>query len=148
VTAVLDSRPRPQDRLVLREGAVPFDERRIPERSVALWTVLSLSLIGYFVWYFRAQRDCERLMDATWDRWMWMAMLFPGMILVLPYAAAQAKMVARVEVATREPLGTMTYLAVCCLGFFVPALLPLVLQRRLNRAARLDPAHLRQLRRA
>jgi hypothetical protein len=136
---------RPQDRLVLREGAALPEERVIASRSVALWTVASLPLIGYFVWYFRALRDCERLLDDDSNPWFWMTMLFPGMILVVPYAIAQARLVARVEVATRMPLGTVAYLALCAAGFFLPALLPLVLQTRLNRAARMSPDALRQL---
>jgi hypothetical protein len=136
---------RPQDRLVLREGAALPEERVIASRSVALWTVASLPLIGYFVWYYRALRDCERLLDDDSNPWFWMTMLFPGMILVVPYAIAQARLVARVEVATRMPLGTVAYLALCAAGFFLPALLPLVLQTRLNRAARMSPDALRQL---
>jgi hypothetical protein len=136
---------RPQDRLVLREGAALPEERVIASRSVALWTVASLPLIGYFVWYYRALRDCERLLDDESNPWFWMTMLFPGMILVVPYAIAQARLVARVEVATRMPLGTVAYLALCAAGFFLPALLPLVLQTRLNRAARMNPDALRQL---
>ena len=52
---------RPQDRLRLRPGA-SATQRVIDPRSTPLWTVLSLSLIGYFIWYFRAQRDCSRLL--------------------------------------------------------------------------------------
>lgn len=137
--------PRPQDRLHLRAGASSPDERTVPTRSVALWTVLSLSIVGYLVWYYRAQRDCQRLLDRDWDEWMWMAMLFPGMLLIVPYAVAQAQMVARVEVAGRRPLPTAVYLALCTVGFLVPALLPLVLQPRLNQAARLAPDELRRL---
>jgi hypothetical protein len=43
------------------------------------------------------------------------------------------------------PFPTAVYTALCVAGFFVPALLPLVLQRRLNQAARIDPAQLRRL---
>ncbi len=130
---------------MLREGMAPPDDHLIEPRSVLLWTVLSLPLVGYFVWYYRALRDCARLLDDGSDPWFWMAMLFPGMLLVVPYAVAQARVVARVEVATRMPFGVVTYLALCAGGFFVPALLPLVLQTRLNRAARTNPADLRRL---
>jgi hypothetical protein len=133
---------RPQDRLRLRPGA-SATERVIEPHSTPLWTVLSLSLIGYFIWYFRAQRDCSRLLHQESDPWLWMAMLFPGMLLLIPYAVAQARIVARVEVATRRPLPTAAYLAVCVLAFVIPALLPLVLQPRLNQAARIDPEQLR-----
>jgi hypothetical protein len=136
---------RPQDRLVLREGAARPHERLIEPRSVLLWTVLSLPLVGYFVWYYRALRDCARLLDDGSDPWFWMAMLFPGMILMVPYAVAQARIVSRVEVATRMPFATPAYLALSVGGFFLPALLPLVLQARLNRAARMTPEALRQL---
>ena len=54
------------------------------------------------------------------------------MLLVVPYAAAQARVVARVELATQRPFGTVAYVGLCVGGFFVPALLTLVLQRRLN----------------
>jgi hypothetical protein len=138
--------PPPQDRVVLREGATPPDERLIEPRSTALWTLLSLPILGYFVWYYRAQCDCRRLLDDASDPWFWMVMLFPGMLLLVPYAAAQARIVARVELATRRPLGAVAYTALCAAGFFVPALLPLVLQRRLSEAARMDPAELRRLR--
>ena len=108
----------------------------IEPHSVALWTVLSLPLLGYFVWYYRAHRDCSRLLeDESSDPWFWMAMLFPGVLLLIPYAVAQAKMVARVEIATRMPFATASYLALCTGGFVMPALMPLVLQTRLNRAA-------------
>jgi len=117
----------------------------IEPRSVALWTALSLPLLGYFVWYYQAHRDCERLLDDGADAWFWMAMLFPGMIFVVPYAVAQARVVARVEVATRMPFATAAYVGLCVAGFFVPALLALVLQSRLNRAARMTPDALRQL---
>jgi hypothetical protein len=138
-------RTRPQDRLLLREGAAHPGERVIEPHSVALWTVLSLPVVGYFVWYYRAHRDCSRLLDDSSDPWFWLAMLFPGMLLVLPYAIAQAKIVARVETAARMPFGITAYLALCTGGFFIPALLPLVLQVRLNRAARMRPAELRSL---
>jgi len=136
----------PQDRVALREGAAPQGSGLIEPRSTPLWVVLSLPVLGYFVWYFRAQCDCRRLVDDTSDPWFWMVMLFPGMVLVVPYAIAQARIAARVEIATRQPLGTALYIALCAAGFFVPALLPLVLQRRLNEAARMDPAELRRLR--
>lgn len=138
-------RTRPQDRLILREGAAPPGERLIEPRSVVLWTVLSLPLVGYFVWYYRALRDCAHLLDDGSDPWFWMAMLFPGMLLVVPYAVAQARVVARVEIATRMPFGAVAYLGLCAGGFFVPALLPLVLQSRLNRAAQMSPVVLRRL---
>jgi hypothetical protein len=136
----------PQDHAVLREGAAPPRVGLIEPRSTALWVLLSLPILGYFVWYFRAQCDCRRLIDDASDPWLWMAMLFPGMILVVPYAIAQARIAARVEIATRRPLGTVLYVVLCAAGFFVPALLPLVLQRRLNEAARMDPGELRRLR--
>jgi len=139
------TRPRPQDRLVVREGMARPEDRLIEPRSVLLWTVLSLPLLGYFVWYYRALRDSARLLDDDSDPWLWMAMLFPGMLLVVPYAVAQARVVARVEIATRMPFGVVAYLALCVGGFFVPALLPLVLQPRLNRAARTKPVDLRRL---
>jgi hypothetical protein len=135
---------RPQDRLRLRPEASPI-HRVIDPHSTVLWTILSLSLIGYFVWYYRAHRDCSRLLDRHSDPWLWMAMLFPGMLLVIPYAIAQARMVARVEVASRRPLPTAGYLALCVFGFVAPALLPLVLQPRLNQAARMDPELLRRM---
>ena len=138
--------PRPQDRLTLRKGAARPGEGLIEPHSVLLWTVLSLPLIGYFVWYFRALRDTTRLLDDDSDPWFWMAMLFPGMLLIIPYAVAQARLVARVELGTRKPFGTAAYLALCAAGFFVPALLPLFLQRRLNSAARTSPRELRSLR--
>jgi hypothetical protein len=130
---------------VLREGAARPEERLIAPRSAALWTLLSLPLLGYFVWYFRAQLDCRRLLDDSSDLWLWMVMLFPGMFLVIPYAIAQARIVARVEVATRRPFHTAAFLALCVGGFVVPALLPLFLQQRLNHAARMRPAELRRL---
>lgn len=131
---------------MLREGAARPGERLIEPRPVLLWVILSLPVVGYFFWYYRAQRDCSRLLHDDSDPWFWMAMLFPGMLLVIPYAIAQARIVARVEVASRMPLGTATYLALCAGGFFIPALLPLVLQGRLNQAAQTDPAQLRRLR--
>jgi hypothetical protein len=137
---------RPQDRLVLREGAARPEERLITPRSAALWTVLSLPLLGYFVWYYLAQADCRRLLDDHSEPWFWMVMLFPGMLLLIPYAVAQARITARVEVATRMPLTTLAYLALCVGGFLIPALVPLVLQPRLNRASHLSPAELRRLR--
>jgi hypothetical protein len=57
--------------------------------------------------------------------------------------AAQARVVARVEVATRVSLSSAGYLALCVGGVLVPALMPLVLQPRLNEAARIDPVKLR-----
>ena len=140
------SRPRPQDRLLLREGALPAGEHVIASRSPALWMLLSLPLLGYFVWYHRAQCDCRRLLDDNSDPWLWMALLFPGMFLLVPYAIAQARIVARVELASRMPFSTVAYLALCVGGFFVPALLAVALQRRLNAAARVDPAQLRRMR--
>jgi hypothetical protein len=135
---------RPQDRLRLRPDASPT-RGVIDPRSAVLWTILSLSLIGYFIWYFRAQRDCSRLLNRDSDPWLWMAMLFPGMLLVIPYAVAQARIVARVEIASRRPFPTLAYVALCVLSFVIPALLPLVLQPRLNGAARMDPALLRRM---
>ena len=64
-------RPRPQDRLRLREGAALPVERVIEPHSVVLWTLVSLPVIGYFVWYFRALRDCTRLIDDGSDPWFW-----------------------------------------------------------------------------
>lgn len=136
---------RPQDHLRLRPDAPP-EHRPIDPHSTVLWTILSLSLIGYFIWYFRATRECSRLLDHSSDPWLWMAMLFPGMLLVIPYAIAQARIVARVEVASRRPLPTVGYLALCVVGFVIPALLPLVLQPRLNQAARMDVDELRRMR--
>ena len=134
---------RPQDHLRIRPEAAVRARRVIEPRSVALWTVLSLPLLGYFVWYWRALRDCSRLIDDDSDPWFWMAMLFPGLILVIPYVAAQARVVARVEVATRSSLSPLGYLALCVGGCVIPALMPLVLQPRLNKAAAIDPAKLR-----
>ena len=68
-------RPRPQDRLRLRECAALPVERVIEPHSVVLWTLVSLPVSGYFVWYFRALRDCTRLIDDGSDPWFWMAML-------------------------------------------------------------------------
>jgi hypothetical protein len=136
---------RPQDHLRLREGAAPLGARLIEPRSVVLWTALSLPLIGYFVWYYRAQRDCTRLLNDGSDPWFWMVMLFPGMLLLIPYAAAQARVVARVEVASESSLGTVGYLALCLVGFVIPAAMPLVLQPRLNRAARIGSERLRHM---
>jgi hypothetical protein len=135
---------RPQDHLRIRPDAAAAGGPPVIEpRSVALWTVLSLPLLGYFVWYWLALRDCSRLVDDESEPWFWLAMLFPGLILVIPYAAAQARVVARVEVASRESLSSGAYLALCVGGFLIPALMPLVLQPRLNQAARIDPARLR-----
>jgi hypothetical protein len=134
---------RPQDHLRIRPGAAMDEHRLIQPRSVVLWTVLSLPLLGYFVWYWLALRDCSRLIDDDSQPWFWMAMLFPGLILVIPYVAAQARVVARVEVASRSSLSSAGYLALCVGGCVFPALMPLVLQPRLNRAARVDPARLR-----
>jgi hypothetical protein len=135
---------RPQDRVVLRPDAAQPLERVIEPHSVALWTLLSFPLIGYFYWYHRAQRECSRLLLDSSDPWFWLMMVFPGMILVVPYAVAQARLVARVELASRRPLPTAGYLALCVVGFLLPALMPLVLQPRLNQAARADPARLRR----
>ncbi len=136
---MMQSQPRPQDRLRLREDAPRPEERLIEPRSAALWTVLSLPLVGYFFWYYLAHRDCSQLAedDAT-NPWFWLAMIFPGMVLVIPYAAAQAKIVARVEIATRKPFSTAAYLGLCIGGFFIPAVLPLFLQPRLNEAGRVS----------
>ena len=136
---MMQSQPRPQDRLRLREDAPRPEERLIEPRSAALWTVLSLPLVGYFFWYYFAHRDCSQLAedDAT-NPWFWLAMIFPGMFLVIPYAAAQAKIVARVEIATRKPFSTAAYLGLCIGGFFIPAVLPLFLQPRLNQAGRVS----------
>jgi len=138
--------PPPQDRVVLREGAAPPGGGLIESRSTALWTLLSLPVLGYFAWYYLAQRDCRRLLEDASDPWFWMVMLFPGMLLVIPYAVAQARIVARVEIATRRPLPAAAFVALCVVSFFVPAILPLALQRRLNEAARMDPDELRRLR--
>jgi hypothetical protein len=136
---------RPQDHLRIRPDTPVRGQRVIPPRSPVLWTLLSLPLLGYFVWYWLALRDCARLVDDDSEPWFWMAMLFPGLILVIPYAAAQARVVARVEVASRSSLSSAGYLALCVGGCLVPALMPLVLQPRLNRAAQIDPAKLRAL---
>jgi hypothetical protein len=134
---------RPQDHLRIRSDAAERAQRVIGPRSTVLWTVLSLPLLGYFVWYWLALRDCARLVDDDSEPWFWMAMLFPGLILVIPYAAAQARVVARVEVASRSSMSSVGYLALCVGGCLVPALMPLVLQPRLNHAARMEPAKLR-----
>jgi len=134
---------RPQDHLRIRPAAAAREQRVIEPRSTLLWTVLSLPLLGYFVWYWRALRDCSRLLDDDSEPWFWLAMVFPGLILVIPYAAAQARVVARVEVASRVSLSSAGYLALCIGGFLIPALMPLVLQPRLNRAAQIDPVKLR-----
>jgi hypothetical protein len=138
-------RPRPQDRLNVREGAARPADRIIDPHSVLLWTLASLPVVGYFVWYFRALQDCTRLIDDGSDPWFWMAVLFPGMFLIIPYAIAQARLVARVEIATRRPFAISAYLGLCVGGFFVPALLALVLQSRLNRAALMGSAELSRL---
>lgn len=117
----------------------------IQPQSTALWTLLSVPLLGYFVWYFRATRDCSRLLDDGATPWFWMAMLFPGMVLVIPYAIAQARIAARVELASRQSLGTAAYVGLCVGGFFIPALMPLVLQPRLNEVARIKPEQLRAM---
>jgi hypothetical protein len=134
---------RPQDHLRIRPDGPAREHRVIEPRSTLLWTLLSLPLLGYFVWYWRALRDCSRLLDDDSEPWFWLAMLFPGLILVIPYAAAQARVVARVEVASRVSLSSAGYLALCVGGFLIPALMPLVLQPRLNRAAQIDPVRLR-----
>jgi hypothetical protein len=134
---------RPQDRLRIRLDGAVSRQRVIEPRSALLWTVLSLPLLGYFVWYWLALRDCSRLIDDDSEAWFWLAMLFPGLILVIPYVAAQARVVARVEVASRESLSSAAYLALCVGVVLIPALMPLVLQPRLNRAARIDPVKLR-----
>lgn len=140
-----DAPSRPQDRLRLRPDVDVHGQRVIEPHSTALWTVLSLPLLGYFVWYWRALRDCSRLLDDDSEPWFWLAMLFPGIVLVIPYAMAQARVVARVEVASRLPLSSAGYVALCLAGFFVPALMPLVLQPRLNQAAQLDGVKLRAM---
>src|SRR5437763_16365597 len=121
---------RPQDHLRLRDGAVAGGQGVIEPHSTALWTLASLPLLGYFGWYFRARRDCARLLDEGTEPWFWMAMLFPGMVLVIPYAIAQARVVARVEIASKMSLSTGAYLGLCVGGFLIPALMPLVLQPR------------------
>ena len=136
---MMQSQPRPQDRLRLREDAPRPEERLIEPRSAALWTVLSLPLVGYFFWYYLAHRDCSQLgEDNGANPWFWLAMIFPGMVLVIPYAAAQAKIVARVEIASRKSFSTAAYLGLCIAGFFIPASLPLFLQPRLNEAGRVS----------
>ncbi|HKO29291.1 MAG TPA: hypothetical protein VJU80_17660 [Solirubrobacteraceae bacterium] len=134
---------RPQDHLRIRPESAVRMQRVIPPRSTLLWTVLSLPLLGYFVWYWLALRDCARLVDDDSEPWFWMAMLFPGLILVIPYVAAQARVVARVEVASRSSLSSVGYLALCVGGVLLPALMPLVLQPRLNQASRIEPTKLR-----
>lgn len=108
--------------------------------------VISFSFLGYLWWYARAVRDCARLQSSEIAVWPWLAALFPGALLVLPYFYAQAKLVARVEIATARPLKLAAYLAVCAVGCLMPPLMPLVLQSRLNSAARRDPAELRSAR--
>lgn len=134
---------RPQDHLRIRPDATVREQHVIQPRSAVLWTLLSLPLLGYFVWYWLALRDCSRLVDDDSEPWFWLAMLFPGLILVIPYAAAQARVVARVEVASRSSLSSAGYVALCVGGCLLPALMPLVLQPRLNRAAQIDPVRLR-----
>ena len=133
---------RPQDHLRLRPDVAVRGPRVIEPHSTVLWTVLSLPLLGYFVWYWRAQRDCSRLLDDDSEPWFWLAMLFPGIVLVIPYAMAQARVVAR-SVGSRLSLSSGAYLALCVGGFLIPALMPLVLQPRLNQAAHVDPEKLR-----
>lgn len=138
-----DARSRPQDTVRLVPGAEPDIDSPISPRSVPLSVLVSLPVVGYFYWYWRATRDCARLLDQDIDPWAWLCMVFPGMILVLPYLYAQGKLVARVEVATREPLGGAVYLTLVMAGVLVPAVLPLALQPRLNRAARTEIGALR-----
>lgn len=137
------ARPRPQDTVRLVPGAEAEISSPIEPRSVPLSVLVSLPVVGYFYWYWHATRDSALLLDQEIEPWAWLCMVFPGMLLVLPFIYAQVKLVARVEAGTREPLGTATYLAVCLGGVLVPALLPLTLQPRLNRAAHTDVAELR-----
>jgi hypothetical protein len=139
------ARSRPQDTVRLVAGAEPDVDSPISPRSVPLSVLVSLPVVGYFYWYWHATRDCARLLDQDIDPWAWLCMVFPGMILVIPYMYAQAKLVARIETATREPLGTGTYFVLVMAGVLVPALFPLTLQPRLNRAARIDVDELRSL---
>lgn len=134
---------RPQDTVRLVPGAEPDVDSPIEPRSVPLSVLVSVPVVGYFYWYWHATRDCARLLDQDIDPWAWLCMIFPGMILVLPYFYAQGKLVARVEIATREPLGGPAFFTLLLAGVLVPALLPLTLQPRLNRAALTDIRELR-----
>jgi hypothetical protein len=144
IVAMPGARARPQDTVRLVPGATADIVPAIAPRSVAFSTLVSLPIVGYFWWYWQATRDVARLLDEELDAWFWLCMVFPGMLLVVPYVYAQVKLVARVEVATREPLSQMAYLLTCLGGVIVPGLLPLVLQPRLNRAARVDAEELRR----
>jgi hypothetical protein len=139
-----DTRDRPQDSVRLVPGAEPDIAAAIAPRSVLFSTLVSLPIVGYFWWYWQATRDVGRLLDEDIDAWFWLCMVFPGILLVVPYVYAQVKLVARVEVATREPLSQALYVLTCVGGVLVPALLPLVLQPRLNRAAQIDADELRR----
>jgi hypothetical protein len=138
------ARPRPQDSVRLVPGAEADIFPAIAPRSVELSTLVSLPIVGYFWWYWHATRDVARLLDEEIDAWFWLCMVFPGLLLIVPYVYAQVKLVARVEVATREPLSQAAYVLTCLGGVLVPALLPLVLQPRLNRAAMVDADELRR----
>jgi hypothetical protein len=138
------ARPRPQDSVRLVPGAEPDIFPAIAPRSVEFATLVSLPIVGYFWWYWQATRDVARLLDEEIDAWFWLCMVFPGLLLVVPYVFAQVKLIARVEVATREPLSQAAYVLTCLGGVLVPALLPLVLQPRLNRAAKVDADELRR----
>jgi hypothetical protein len=138
------SRARPQDSVRLVPGAEPDIVHAIEPRSVVVSVMVSLPIVGYFWWYWQATRDVARLLDEQIDPWFWLCMVFPGMLLFVPYVYAQVKLVARVEIATREPLSRPAYLLACLGGVVLPALLPLVLQPRLNRAAQADAEELRK----
>jgi hypothetical protein len=125
-------------------GASPDIAPAIEPRPVAFSVLVSLPIVGYFWWYWQATRDVARLLDEEIDPWLWLCMVFPGMLLLVPYVYAQVKLVSRVEIATREPLSERAYLLVCLGGVLLPALLPLILQPRLNRAAAADAEELRR----
>lgn len=135
-----------QDRVVLSPRAPVRAGPARPARSVLASVLISVPLIGYFLWYYRATRDCEELLGEDLNPWQWLVMLFPGLVLLFPYGYAQAKLVARVELAAAEPLRAIAFVALCVGGFLLPALLPLVLQPRLNRALAADSMELRRAR--
>jgi hypothetical protein len=123
----------PQDEVTLREPLLSTP--LIPRRSRALAVAVSLPLIGYTYWYYRATSDAHLLLGRRANPWPWVVMVFPGVLLVLPYAYAQAKLVARVEVATGRAFSSAAYVLLCLTGFVLPAVLAFVLQARLNEAA-------------
>lgn len=139
-----EARTRPQDFVRFVPGAEPDVDSAIAPRSVVFSVLASLPVVGYFWWYWQATRDVAQLLDEDIDPWLWLCLVFPGLLLVVPYVYAQVKLVARVELATREPLSGAVYLLTCLGGVLFPAVLPLVLQPRLNRAAQVDAGELRR----